>query len=56
MQPPGWHYGAGSSLLPRETVAKGFGRIAIGNSELNGHQSATGAMTQGKRIGGASAA
>jgi len=55
VQPPGWYYGVGSSLWPRETVAKGFGRIAIGHSELNGHQSATGAMTQGKRIGEASA-
>ena len=55
VQPPGWYYGVGSSLSPRETVAKGFGRIAIGHSELNGHQSATGAMTQGKRIGEASA-
>lgn len=55
VQPPGWYYGVGSAPSPREIVAKGFGRIAIGHSELNGHQSATGAMTQGKRIGEASA-
>lgn len=55
MQPPGWYYGTGGALSPREIVAKGFGRVSIGHSELNGHQSAAGAMTQGKRIGEASA-
>lgn len=55
VQPPGWYYGVGSSLSPREIVAKGFGRIAIGHSELNGHQSATGAMMHGKRLGEVSA-
>jgi len=55
VQPPGWYYGNGGPA-PREIVAKGFGQIAIGHSELNGHQSATGAMSQGKRIGELSAA
>ena len=54
VQPPGWYYGNGATLSPREIVSKGFGRIAIGHSELNGHQSATGATMQGKRIGDAS--
>ena len=51
MQPPGWYYGSDGKPAPREIVAKGYGRIAIGHSELNGHQSATGAMAQGKRLG-----
>jgi spermidine dehydrogenase len=49
LQPPGWHYGRDGNAAPREIVEKGFGRIAIGHSELNGHQSAGGAMAQGKR-------
>ncbi|MEP6491220.1 MAG: FAD/NAD(P)-binding protein [bacterium] len=51
VQPPGWFYGTAGAAAPREIVAKGFGRISIGHSELNGHQSATGAMAQGKRLG-----
>ena len=30
-------------------MQKGYGRIIIAHSELNGHQSATGALQQGKR-------
>jgi spermidine dehydrogenase len=56
VQPPGWFYAPDGKLAPREVVAKGFGRIAIGHSELNGHQSATGAMAQGKRLGDAASA
>jgi len=51
VQPPGWFYGTDGKLAPREIVAKGFGRVGIGHSELNGHQSATGAMTEGRRLG-----
>jgi spermidine dehydrogenase len=51
VQPPGWYYGTGGKPAPREIVAKGYGNVAIGHSELNGHQSATGAMAQGKRLG-----
>lgn len=51
VQAPGWYYGVGGAPAPRDAVAKGFGRIAIGHSELNGHQSATGAMSQGRRLG-----
>jgi spermidine dehydrogenase len=54
VQPPGWYFGTNGAPAPREVVAKGFGRIAIGHSELNGHQSATGAMAQGKRLAEAS--
>jgi spermidine dehydrogenase len=51
VQPPGWFYGIDGKPAPREVVAKGFGRIGIGHSELNGHQSATGAMAEGRRLG-----
>lgn len=51
VQPPGWFYGVDGKPAPREVVARGFGRIGIGHSELNGHQSATGAMTEGRRLG-----
>jgi spermidine dehydrogenase len=49
VQPPGWYYGQGGKAAPREIVQKGFGSIAFGHSELNGHQSATGAIAQGER-------
>jgi spermidine dehydrogenase len=49
LQPPGFHYGRDGKPAPHEVVEKGFGRIAIGHSELNGHQNAVGAMAQGKR-------
>ena len=51
VQPPGWYFGTDGRAPAREVVARGFGRIAIGHSELNGHQSASGAMAQGKRLG-----
>ncbi len=46
IQPPGFYYGNPS---PRAVVEKGFGKIQIAHSELNGHQSATAALAQGKR-------
>ena len=49
VQPPGWYYGRDGQAPAREVVGTGFGRVAIGHSELNGHQSVTGAMAQGKR-------
>jgi spermidine dehydrogenase len=49
VQPPGFYYGRNGQPSAREIVAKGYGRIAIGHSELGGHQSATGAMGQGQR-------
>lgn len=49
LQPPGFYYGRDGKPSPRETVQKGYGRIAIAHSELNGHQNATGALQQGKR-------
>jgi spermidine dehydrogenase len=49
LQPPGFYYGSGGKPAAREIVQRGFGRIAIGHSELNGHQNVTGALAQGKR-------
>jgi spermidine dehydrogenase len=49
VQPPGFYYGRNGQPSAREIVARGYGRIAIGHSELGGHQSATGAMGQGQR-------
>lgn len=50
LQGPGFYYGRNGQPAAREVIAKGYGRIAIGHSELNGHQSATGAMDQGRRV------
>ena len=52
VQPPGFYFGRDGRPSAREVVAKGYGRIAIGHSELGGHQSATGAMSQGQRAAG----
>lgn len=49
LQPPGFYYGRDGKASPRETVQKGYGSIVIAHSELNGHQSATGALQQAKR-------
>ena len=49
IQPPGFYYGLDGKPSPRQIVEKGFGKIAIAHSELNGHQSATGALAQAKR-------
>ena len=49
VQPPGFYYGKDGKPAGRQIIEKGFGRIAIGHSELNGHQSVTGAIAQGKR-------
>lgn len=51
IQPPGFYYGIDGKPSPRQVVEKGFGKIAIAHSELNGHQNATGALAQGKRAG-----
>ena len=49
VQPPGFYYGRNGRPAGREVVERGFGRIAIGHSELNGHQNVNGAMAQGQR-------
>jgi spermidine dehydrogenase len=48
-QAPGFYFGRDGRPSPREIVQQGYGRIVIGHSELNGHQSMTGAMAQGQR-------
>jgi spermidine dehydrogenase len=49
VQPPGFYYGQDGRPSAREIVAAVYGSIAIGHSELGGHQSATGAMAQAQR-------
>jgi spermidine dehydrogenase len=49
IQPPGFYYGVDGNPSPREVVAKGYGRIAIGHSELNGAQNYTGAFQHARR-------
>jgi spermidine dehydrogenase len=49
VQPPGFYFGRDGQPSAREIVVKGYGRIAMGHSELGGHQSATGAMSHGQR-------
>jgi spermidine dehydrogenase len=51
IQPPGFYFGMNGKPSPRQIVERGFGRIALAHSELNGHQNATGALAQGKRGG-----
>lgn len=46
-QQPGFYFGKNGKPAPREIVAKGFGRIIIGHSELNGHQNWSGGVSQG---------
>jgi spermidine dehydrogenase len=38
IEPPGFHYGVDGKPSPLERVRLGYGRIAIGHSELNGAQ------------------
>ncbi|HLK64187.1 MAG TPA: FAD-dependent oxidoreductase [Bryobacteraceae bacterium] len=49
LQPPGFYYGRDGKASPREIVQRGYGQIVIAHSELNGHQSAAGALQQAKR-------
>lgn len=51
IQTPGFYYGLGGQTPGRETVARGFGRIAIAHAELNGAQNYTGAFQHGIRAG-----
>jgi spermidine dehydrogenase len=49
VQEPGFYFGRNGRASVREIVEQGYGRIVIGHSELNGHQSMSGAMAQGSR-------
>jgi len=47
-QQPGFYFGTNGRPSPREVVEKAFGRVAIGHSELNGHQNWTGGLARGR--------
>jgi spermidine dehydrogenase len=49
VQWPGFYFGVDGAPSPREVVAKGFGRIIIAHSELEGAQNYTGAFKHGVR-------
>jgi spermidine dehydrogenase len=49
VQYPGFYSGNGAGPSPREVVARGFGRIVIAHSELEGAQNYTGAFRHGVR-------
>jgi len=46
---PGFYFGKADMPSPLKVLRQPFGRIAFGNSELSGHQSWTGAATEGTR-------
>lgn len=56
IEPPGFHYGVEGKSSPLERVREGYGRIAIGHSELNGAQHWGSALEYGKRAGEKAAA
>lgn len=51
IEPPGFHYGVNGRPSPLERVREGYGRVAIGHSELNGDQHWDSALEYGKRAG-----
>jgi spermidine dehydrogenase len=56
IEPPGFHYGVDGRPSPLERVREGYGRVAIGHSELNGAQHWGSALEYGKRAGEKAAA
>jgi spermidine dehydrogenase len=56
IEPPGFHYGRDGKPSPLERVRKGYGRIAIGHSELNGAQHWGSALDYGRKAGEQAAA
>jgi spermidine dehydrogenase len=46
---PGFHFGANGNPAPPDIIREPFGRMAIGHSELRGHQNWTGAAAEGRR-------
>jgi spermidine dehydrogenase len=46
---PGYYFGLNGKPAARETVRKGFGKIAFGHSEMDGHQNWSGAMNEGRK-------
>jgi spermidine dehydrogenase len=51
IEPPGFHYGVDGRPSPLERVRQGYGRIAIGHSELNGAQHWGSALEYGRKAG-----
>jgi len=51
IEPPGFHYGQDGKPSPLERVREGYGRIAIGHSELNGAQHWGSALEYGRKAG-----
>ena len=51
IEPPGFHYGVQGKPSPLERVRAGYGRIAIGHSELNGAQHWGSALEYGRKAG-----
>jgi spermidine dehydrogenase len=49
IEPVGFHYGIDGQPSPLEAPQKGFGRIFIAHSELNGAQNGTGAFQHARR-------
>jgi len=56
IEPPGFHYGVDGRPSPLERVREGYGRVAIGHSELNGAQHWGSALEYGQRAGQKAAA
>jgi len=46
---PGFMFGAGGATAPPDIIRRPLGRIAIGHSELQGHQNWNGAAAEGRR-------
>lgn len=46
---PGFMFGRGGAPAPHDVLREPIGRIAIGHSELRGHQNWTGAAAEGRR-------
>ena len=49
---PGFYFGRGDRPAPRDTIRKRFGRIAFGQSELNGHMNWIAAIEEGRAAAG----
>lgn len=49
IEPPGFHFGVDGKPSPLERVREGYGRIAIGHSELNGAQHWGSALEYGRK-------
>ena len=46
---PGFFFGRDGAPAPPDVIREPFGRVAIGHSELRGHQNWTGASAEGRR-------